>query len=145
MLSKTGILALAAIASIGAAALVTSTSSADARGAGVSRGGIHFGGLRTSFRHAGIRFHRHHRRHWHVRWHRPWLYGLGTAAVAAPASAAVAAKPASGPCLSKEYTKENLVVFVDRCTRETAAAPIGGAQPMPQQGQAQPTEPMPTK
>jgi hypothetical protein len=151
--SRTSFLALAAIASIGAAALITSASSADARGfgGGFSRGGgIHFGGFRSSSRHAGLRFHhrrhwQHHHRPWQVRWHRPWIYGVGTAAIAAPAYAAVAPKPAAGPCtcLTKEYTKENLVVFKDRCTKETAAAPIGGMQP--QQSQAQPPEPMPTK
>ena len=73
MFSRTSFLALAAIASIGAAALIISTASADARGfgGGFSRGGsAHFGGFRSSFRNSGLRFH--HRRHWHhVRWHRP--------------------------------------------------------------------------
>ena len=79
-----------------------------------------------------------HRPHVHVRWQRPLIYGVGTTAVAAPAYAAVAAcrrraRPCT--CLSKEYTPDNLVVFKDRCTKEMAAAPIGGPQ---QQGQAQP-------
>jgi hypothetical protein len=141
---KTSILMLAAVASVGAT-LVLSTSSADARpGFGGFRGGFHGGVHRLHFRpHFRPHFHRH------VRWHRPWVYGVGAAAVAAPVYAAVAPKaPQPGPCtcLSKEYTQDNLVVFKDRCTKETAAAPIGGPQ---QQGQAQPeageAEPMPTK
>jgi hypothetical protein len=77
---RASVLALAAIASIGAAALITSISSADARGfgGGVSRGGVHFGSFRSSYRHSGLRFHQ--RRHWHVRWHRPWIHGVGTVA-----------------------------------------------------------------
>jgi hypothetical protein len=77
------------------------------------------------------RHHRHH--HWHVRWHRPWIYGVGTAAIAAPAYAAVAtAKPCT--CLTKEYTPDNVVIFKDLCTKEQAAAQLGGQQ----QSQAQP-------
>jgi hypothetical protein len=71
-------------------------------------------------------------------------WGVG-GAVAAPAYAAVAARPAAGPCtcLAKEYTPDNLVVFKDRCTSEMAAAPVGGQQ----QSQAQPgdVEPAPQK
>ena len=163
---RTSLLALAAVASI-AAAFATSTSSADARpGMGGFRGGFHGGmgggfrhggmgggfrgGMGGGFRHAGLhRFPRfHHRPHWHhhrhVRWHRPWIYGVGTAAIAAPVYAAVAPRPAApGPCtcLSKEYTQDGMVVFQDRCTNETAAAQIGGQQ----QSQAQPgnAQPMP--
>jgi hypothetical protein len=132
---KTSLLLLAAVASAG---VTLATSAAEARP------GFH-GGFRGGFFRPHFRPHFPHR---HVRWHRPWIYGVGTAAVAAPAYAAVAPKPAAGPCtcLTKEYTKDNLVVFADRCTKEMAAAPIGGAQ---QQGQAQPeagdAEPMPTK
>ena len=156
MFSKT-ILALAALATIGAA-LVTSTSSADARG--FSRGG--FKGFKGGAAHA--RFtpdrpnrpnwnphrpnlpHWHPRRphgHWHVRWQRPLIYGVGvaTAAVAAPVYAAPAA-PRPCTCLTKEYTPDNLVVFKDLCTKEMAAAPIGGEQQQtmlaPQPGQAEP-------
>ena len=149
MFSKTRILTLAAIASIGAAALVTSVSSADARpGFGGFRGGFKggFAGRVARFTPDRLphRPHWHpHRPHWHVKWHRPFVYGVGVAAaaVAAPANAAVAPRPAAAPapgpctCLTKEYTQDRLVVFTDRCTKETAAAPIGGPQ---QQGQAQP-------
>ena len=152
MFSKT-ILALAAIATIGTA-FVTSTSSADARpGFGGFRGG--FKGNIGHARFTPDRPHRPHwhprfpRPHWHVRWHRPWGYGVGiaTAAVAAPAYAAAptyAAPVAPRPCtcLTKEYTPDNLVVFKDLCTKEMAAAPIGGEQqqsmlpPQPGQGPA---------
>jgi hypothetical protein len=133
---KTSLLLLAAVASVGA---TLATSSAEARPGfqGGFRGGFHRPHFRPHFPHR------------YVRWHRPWIYGAGTAAMAAPAYAAVAPKPAAGPCtcLTREY-KDNLVVFADRCTKEMAAAPIGGPQ---QQGQAQPqpeageAEPMPTK
>jgi hypothetical protein len=156
MLSRTRILTLAAIASIGAAALVTSVSSADARpGFGGFRGGFKggFGGRIARFTPGRLphRPHWHpHRPHWHVKWHRPFVYGVATAAVAAPAYAAVAPRPAAAPapgpctCLTKEYTQDQMVVFMDRCTKEMAAAPIGGPQ---QQGQAQPgeAEPQPPK
>ena len=146
MFSKTGILTLATIASIGAAALVTSASSADARPGGF-RGGYK-GGFHGRIAH---RPHFHHHRHWHVK-HRPWIYGVGAAAIAAPAYGAVAAKPAAGPCarLAMEYGRENPMAFIDRCTKETAGMPPMGAMP-PQQQQGEPpqqpgdTEPMPTK
>ena len=166
MFSKT-ILALAAIATIGSAALVTSTSSADAR-AGF-RGGFH-GGIKGNIgRVARFTHDRPHRPnwtpnrpnrphwhprfprpHWHVRWNRSWGYGVGvaTAAVAAPVYAAAptyAAPAAPRPCtcLTKEYTPDNLVVFKDLCTKEMAAAPIGGGEQQqsmlpPQQGQPMP-------
>lgn len=152
---KTSILMLAAVASVGAT-LALSTSSADAR---PGFGGFHGGGFRGGFaRFTPHRPHFHprfpHRPHVHVRWQRPLIYGVGTTAVAAPAYAAVAPKPAPCTCLSKEYTPDNLVVFKDRCTKEMAATPIGGQQQQ-QQGQAQPesqaqpeagdTEPMVTK
>ena len=141
---KTSILMLAAVASVGVA-LVTSTSSADARPGfhGGFRGG--FGGFRTAFHRPHFRPHFHR----HVRWHRPWIYSAVAAPVAAaPAYAAVAPKPGPCTCLTKEYTPDNLVVFKDRCTKEMAAAPLGAPQ---QQGQMQPqpeagdTEPMVTK
>ena len=149
MLSKT-ILALAAIASIGTAALVTSTSSADARpGFGGFRGGFHGGNFRVSRAFTPNRIphrpHWHPRRphfpHWHLRWHRPYIYGgaVGVAAMAAaPAYAAVAPRPAAAPCtcLSKEYTQDGMVVFKDRCTNEAAAAPLANSQ----QSMAQPQQ-----
>jgi len=148
-------LALAAIASLGLATLVTSTSSADARGfggGGFSRGGMggqvrmaHVGGPRMGgLRHVGnrqigIRRHVGHRHpHWcrwhgrchvHVRWHRPWLYAAPVAAVATYATAPVAPRCT---CLTKEYTQDGLVIFQDTCTKELASAPVGTtALPLP--------------
>ena len=146
------ILALA-VAALGVGALMSTTSSADARGfgGGFSRGGGMHGSIgrvggigrvgnigrvggigrlgnfvRISLHRPIFRPHWRHHRHWHVRWHRPWIYGVGTAAIAAPAYAAVAtqtAKPCT--CLTKEYTQDNVVVFKDLCTKEMAAAPLG--------------------
>lgn len=157
---RTTALALAAIASLGAASLVMTTSSADARGfgGGFSRGGggghvgmrmggggRHMGGMgRIGVRHVGFRHigHRHPnwcrysgRCHIHVRWHRPWIYGTGLVATSY-AVAPVAAAPRPCTCLTKEYTPDNLVVFKDVCTKEVASAPIGNTQaqlPLPQQ------------
>jgi hypothetical protein len=170
---RTTALALAAIASIGAASFLSS-SSAEARGfgGGFARGGggVHVGG---GFRgnvggmrrigggprfvgQRGPRFvggpriprplnwcHLTHRCGPHfVRWHRPWVYGVGavaatTYAVAPPT--VVASTPRPCTCLTKEYTPDNLVVFQDVCTKEVASAPIGNTQaqlPLPQQQQA---------
>ena len=165
-------LALAAIASIGAASFLSS-SSAEARGFGggnFSRGGGgaahvgmrvggngHIGGIRrigggprfvgriNGPRFVGQRPHFHpnwcrltHRCGPHiVRWHRPWIYGVGVGAVATTyaVTPAVAAAPRC-TCLTKEYTPDNLVVFQDVCTKEVASAPIGNTQaqlPLPQQ------------
>ena len=159
---RTTALALAAIASLGAASLVMTTSSADARGfgGGFSRGGggghvgmrmggggRHMGG-RIGFRHVGFRHigHRHPnwcryngRCHVHVRWHRPWIYGTGLVATSYAVAPAVAAAPRPCTCLTKEYTPDNLVVFKDVCTKEVASAPIGNTQvqlQLPQQEQA---------
>ena len=157
---RTTALALAAIASLGAASLVMTTSSADARGfgGGFSRGGgnhigmrmggggRHMGGMgRIGVRHVGFRHigHRHPnwcrysgRCHIHVRWHRPWIYGTGLVATSYAVAPAVAAAPRPCTCLTKEYTPDNLVVFKDVCTKEVASAPIGNTQaqlPLPQQ------------
>jgi hypothetical protein len=141
---RTTYLALAAVAAIGAA-LATSTSSAEAGGHG---GGFrHGGGYHHAQHHRPHWQHHHHRHHHHG--YRPYAYGVGTAAVAAPAYAAVAPKPAAGPCtcLTKEYTADKLVVFKDLCTKEAAAAPLGGApqaaaqpQRAPQPGSVEPED-----
>jgi hypothetical protein len=162
---RTTALALAAIASIGAASFLSS-SSAEARGfggGGFSRGGAHLGGGariggNVGFRHVGgPRFVGQfkgprfvgHRPHFHpnwcrfsyrcgphiVRWHRPWIYGVGAVATTYAVTPAVAAAPRC-TCLTKEYTPDNLVVFQDVCTKEVASAPIGNTQaqlPLPQQ------------
>jgi hypothetical protein len=155
--TRTAMLALAAVATLGIASLATTTS-ADARGfgGGFSRGGggghvgMRMGGggrigsmNRVGVRHVGFRQvgHRHpnwcriHGRcHVHVRWHRPWIYGTGLVATSYAVAPAVAARPCT--CLTKEYTPDNLVVFTDVCTKEVASAPIGNTQaqlPLPQQ------------
>jgi hypothetical protein len=158
---RNAVLALAAIASIGAATLVTSSTSADARGfggGGFHRGGggghigmRHIGGPRHigGIRHIGHRHrighfrpnwcHRwHHRCRIHVRWPRPLIYGaVATTYAVAPTYAAAPAPTCT--CLKKEYTPDNLVVFTDVCTKEVASAPVGNTQatlPLPQQQQA---------
>jgi hypothetical protein len=168
-------LAAAAIAALGAATLITSTSSADARGfagGGFSRGGGHGvhvgvkvgggGQFRPGFHRPGIHIPNrpginikigrpgpHWRPNWcrwhrcgiHVRWYRPWVYGVGVATTYAVAPTTVAAAPApSCTCLTKEYTPDNLVVFKDVCTKEVASAPIGNTAvqlPAPPQGPVQ--------
>jgi len=155
---RTTALALAAIASIGAASFLSS-SSAEARGfggGGFSRGGgahlgggvriggnvgiRHVGGPRFVGQFKGPRFVGH-RPHFHpnwcrlthrcgphiVRWHRPWIYGVGAVATTYAVTPAVAAAPRC-TCLTKEYTPDNLVVFQDVCTKEVASAPIGNTQ-----------------
>ena len=149
---RTAMLALAAVAAVGAA-IVTTTTEAEARfGGGGFRGGgggmsmrmagPRIGGMRhIGVRHVGINRHIHLRRHvhihrhpnwcrWHgrcrvhVRWHRPWIYAAApVAAVATYATAPVAAPRCT--CLTKEYTPEGQVVFQDTCTKEVASAPQG--------------------
>jgi hypothetical protein len=155
---RNAVLALAAVAALGTATLVTSATPADARGGfhggssfrGGSIGMRHIGGgARLGLRHVGgPRFthlgHRrihigHHRPRWcgiwrhrcgvFVRWHRPLVYGAVASYAVAPA---VAAAPRPCTCLTKEYTPENLVVFKDVCTKEVASAPQGTtALPLP--------------
>jgi len=146
---RTSILALAAIASLSAAALVSTSSSADARGfggggmsfhgSGMSRGGFSNGGFnRGGFRHASFN-QGHFRPYWnHYRhWHRPWTYGVG--AVAATSYAVAPTTVGAAPrctCLTKEYTQDGLVVFQDVCTKEVASAPVGNTQAQVPQQQA---------
>ena len=158
---RTSMFAIAAVAALGVASLLTTTSSADARGfggGGFSRGGIggghamrmgggvRMGGLRVrqgGIRHVGVRhpnWCRYNGRcHIHVRWHRPWIYGTGLVATSYAVAPIATAKPCT--CLTKEYTPDNLVVFKDLCTKEVASAPAGNTQvqlqlPAQQQEQA---------
>jgi len=160
MFSKTkfAMFALAAVVTVGAASLVS--SSAEARGFGGGGfhggGGMRMGGGHVGMGHVGIGrvgfgrvgFNRvgfnhfrpgfrrwgfnHHRWWWHHR--RPILIGggvyLGTTALATSyAAPQAAARPApSCTCLTKQYTQEGLVVFQDVCTKEVASAPIGNSQ-----------------
>jgi hypothetical protein len=155
---RTTALALAAIASIGAASFLSS-SSAEARGfgGGMSRhggGGVHVGGGMRGHIGGGIRRigggprfvvnrgHRHvgHRPHFRPNWcrltHRcgPHLvrwhkpWIYGAVATTYAVAPAVAVAPRPCTCLTKEYTPDNLVVFTDVCTKEVASAPIGNTQ-----------------
>jgi len=155
---RTTALALAAIASIGAASFLSS-SSAEARGfgGGMHRGGgggIHVGGGMRGHIGGGIRRigggprfvinrgHRHvgHRPHFRPNWcrltHRcgPHIvrwhkpWIYGAVATTYAVAPAVAAAPRPCTCLTKEYTPDNLVVFTDVCTKEVASAPIGNTQ-----------------
>lgn len=159
---RTSMFAVAAVAALGAASLVTTTTSADARGfggGGFHGGGFHGGGgmrmgggvrmgggmPHIGIRHVGIRTigHRHPnwcrfsgRCHIHVRWHRPWIVGTGVVATTYAVAPSVVATAKPCTCLTKEYTPDNLVVFKDVCTKEVASAPAGNTQallPMPQQ------------
>jgi hypothetical protein len=165
--TRTAMLALAAVATLGVASLATTTS-ADARGfggGGFSRGGggghvamrgtmrmggMHrIGGGHIGIRHVGIRHIGPRHPNWcrfngrcriHVRWHRPWIYGTGVVATSYAVAPAIAAAPRPCTCLTKEYTPDNLVVFKDVCTKEVASAPIGNTQvqlQLPQQQQQQ--------
>ena len=155
---RTTALALAAIASIGAASFLSS-SSAEARGfgGGMSRhggGGVHVGGGMRGHIGGGIRRigggprfvvnrgHRHvgHRPHFRPNWcrltHRcgPHIvrwhkpWIYGAVATTYAVAPAVAVAPRPCTCLTKEYTPDNLVVFTDVCTKEVASAPIGNTQ-----------------
>jgi hypothetical protein len=172
-------LAAAAVAALGAATLITSTSSADARGfagGGFGRGGgnmhtgVKLGGgnrfrpgrITTTFKPGRPGIHipnrpginikigrpgPHWRPNWcrwhrcgiHVRWYRPWGYGVATTYAVAPTTVEAAPAPTC-TCLTKEYTPDNLVVFKDVCTKEVASAPIGNTAvqlPAPPQGPVQ--------
>ena len=155
---RTTALALAAIASIGAASFLSS-SSAEARGfgGGMHRGGgggVHVGGGMRGHIGGGIRRigggprfvvnrgHRHvgHRPHFRPNWcrltHRcgPHIvrwhkpWIYGAVATTYAVAPAVAVAPRPCTCLTKEYTPDNLVVFTDVCTKEVASAPIGNTQ-----------------
>ncbi len=162
---RTSMFAIAAVAALGAASLIVTTSSADARGFG--GGGFRSGGMGGG--HAAMRMggggvrmggggvrvgirHQIHRPHWcrlhgrcgiHVRWHRPWVYPVATAGLVATSYAVAPAVATAKPCtcLTKEYTPDNLVVFKDLCTKEVASAPAGNTQvqlqlPAPEQAPA---------
>jgi hypothetical protein len=115
-------------------------------------GRVHLGGRIGINRFGRGQFGHHHPRHpnwcrfsgrchYHVRWHRPWIYGVGVGAVAATSYAVAPAAAPRCTCLTKEYTQDGLVVFKDVCTKEVASAPIGNTQaqlPLPQQQEQAP-------
>jgi hypothetical protein len=147
------VLALAAIASLGAFALTSNDASARGFGGGGMRmggghiGGMHVGGgIRTGgfgFRRiGGIGIHRpgifrrppifvrHYPHHWRFGWgwrHRYWHPGVVAGGVA---TGVVASTPIVNRCncLTKEYTPEGAVVFKDLCTNEAAMNPPVGDQ-----------------
>jgi hypothetical protein len=154
--TRTTVLALAALAALGAA-LVTTSAEARGLGGGFSRGGgasfnrVSFARPNLHGFHHRPHWHHHHRHHHHG--YRPYVYGVSTAAVAAPAYAAAPMAPSAKPCtcLTKEYTADKLVVFKDLCTKEIAASPMGGApqagmpQRAPQPGEVDPQDGADTK
>jgi hypothetical protein len=137
------VLALAAVASLGALALATNDASARGFGGGGMRsggggGGVHLsggggmrhigggGGLRRIgggvFKYPHLRPHFVHRHHPHFFWRYGWRRNYWVAPV-------VATGVVSAPvwnrctCLTKEYTPEGAVVFKDICTNEAAMNP----------------------
>jgi hypothetical protein len=122
---KTSILALA-VASVGAA--LVASSPAEARP-----------GFRTGFKGG---FHRHHfRPHFHshryVRWHRPWIYGVGAATLAGPAYAAPA--PAAG--CPAQVPPDPRAPPKDRCKVMPAAPQLQQqTQPQAEPGETEPAE-----
>jgi hypothetical protein len=151
------VLAAATLLTLGTTALLSTEASAF----GYRHGGFHrshfghYGNRHFGYRHFGYRPHwnyrnfgwRSHYRNsyrWPVRnYWRPAVYsapmvGQSAMSYGGPASApamAVAA-PARPTCLAKQYTPEGAVVFIDRCTQESAVAAPGGAN-APQGGPQQ--------
>lgn len=144
MFTRKTVMALAAVASLGALALATNDASARAFGGGtggmrmggghpgavhVGGGGIrHIGGGGIAIRHPIHRpivvLHRHHPHgYWRIGWRRH--YWVPPVVATGVATGIVAAAPAWNrcSCLTKEYTPEGVVVFKDLCTKETAMNP----------------------
>jgi hypothetical protein len=147
------VLAAATLLTLGTTAL----SSTEASAFGFRHGGFrhssfgHYGYRHFGYRHFGYR-HWGYRSHWNYRsfaWRSPYRYSyrwpvrnywrpavysapmIGQSAMSygAPASAPAMAvtAPAQPACLAKQYTPEGAVVFIDRCTQESAVAGPGGA------------------
>ncbi len=156
MSRKSSLLALAAVAPLGAFAL-SSTDALAFHGIGgsggmhIGGGGMHVGGggphIGGGLRYGGYHgpaFHRivripprwwpPHHHHWHWGWwHWPRPYWV--APVVATGVAATYATPSYNrcTCLTKEYTPEGAVVFKDVCTNEMAMNPPETSGPAPQQ------------
>ncbi len=107
--SRKLILALAAVATLSSAALIS--GSANAMVAHGGRGG-------TPNIHFHPRFH-DHVRYWHFREHR--------FAYVRPVGYVQPVVEGTCNCLTKDYTPEGQVVFKDLCTKEMASAPVDGA------------------
>jgi hypothetical protein len=146
MLKRSSIFAMAAVAALGATALVP--AGASARGHG-GPGGAHNGrpmgivphrpkpmgivhGIKIHPRppmglkvhpgpiHVGIVVHPHPHPPPIVWWHRHYAPVSAPATTYAPVSASVATTPASCTCLTKQYLDDGSVLFKDICTKEDA-------------------------
>lgn len=140
MIIKSFIFAVVAVAGFAATTLASSTSAE----AGFRHGGGFrpHGGLSSRHvfrpsrhvfrpsRHVFIPRH-HHRRPIFV--HRPVFIRPAPVVrtVYAPAPAPVIQQVAAPAptCLEKQYTQDGQVLFIDKCTNESAAAPVSQAQP----------------
>jgi len=166
------VLAAAALLTLGAASVATSTD-ASAFGRGGFHGGFHggyHGGFHGGFRHFGHYGYRwnHYRFGWNRFGYRPYFHsyrygwrwnhcyyfrncgfrpgpiisggpgpvgsGAPTASMAPMMQVAATPKPA---CLLKQYGPDGAVMFMDRCTQESAISPPPGAQGPGPQGPAQ--------
>jgi hypothetical protein len=151
MLNRSSFLALAAITTLGVAALApTSASAFGGHGGGFARGhvGSHIGGHvggNAGFSRAhlnfGIRTNRivAHNYHWNWRWRTHRYYGFpvavgGTVATGAVYAATPRAPAATCNCLTKEYLPDGSLLFKDVCTNEAAMAAANqqAEAPMPQ-------------
>jgi len=152
MLKRPALIALAAVAAIGFAAVSTPTTVEAAPGFsrgshGLSR--VHIGHFRGHVgRHIGFHRNIHIRRHVIIRpswcWRHPWscrrpihivrpFYPVTTYPVAYAAPVAAAPRPCT--CLTKEYLPNGAVLFKDVCTKEFAANP-----PLEQSAEVQPQQ-----
>ncbi|GIK79919.1 MAG: hypothetical protein KJZ73_03185 [Pseudorhodoplanes sp.] len=126
-ITRNALFALAAVVSLGALS-VASSSDALAWGGG---GWKKPGGPVKLWPKPG--WHKPHK-HWHGHWRRHYYYAAPVVVGAGYAAyRAAPAKPNLCSCLTKEYTPEGQVVFKDKCTNEIAIAPVPGVQ---QQGAA---------
>ena len=119
-MSRKIILALAAVATLAGAALVSNNADAMVRG---SRGSISvlrpIGNPGRPGNH--WRFHEHrHFVHWH---NHIWVHPVGYVVRGVD----TAVQPGPCTCLTKNYTPEGMVVFQDLCTKEMASAPVDGS------------------
>lgn len=154
MFRKSSVLALAAVASLGAFALSSSSASAfgfaghggarfigGAHGPMIGHGPIGHGPMQAAHK-PWPTFNPHW--HWHWHWRYGWRRPIWIAPVVAGGVATYAATTYSTPtsnrctCLTKEYTPQGAVVFKDVCTNESAMnPPVTG----PQTGDIGPQQP----
>ena len=162
MSRKSTILALAAVASVGAFALSSTGASAfgghgfhgaPPLGAGPHSGGgapplkpgPHFGGLGSM--HVAHKPIFNPNWHWHWHWrHYGWRRPIWIAPVVAGGVATYAATTTPTynrcTCLTKEYTPQGAVVFKDVCTNEMAMNPAVNASPTVDMAPQMPQQPI---